>query len=53
VRRRACHSAAIERGPNAATFASLTKTLADVKSYIVPGGTADNILSVEAFSPFA
>jgi outer membrane receptor protein involved in Fe transport len=27
--------------PSAATFASLTKTLADVKSYIVPGGTAD------------
>ncbi len=26
--------------PDAATFASLTKTLADVKSYIVPGGTA-------------
>jgi len=26
--------------PSAATFASLTKTLADVKSYIVPGGTA-------------
>ena len=28
--------------PSASTFASLTKTLADVKSYIVPGGTADN-----------
>jgi hypothetical protein len=28
--------------PSAATFASLTKTLADVESYIVPGGTADN-----------
>jgi hypothetical protein len=27
--------------PSAATFAGLTKTLADVKSYIVPGGTAD------------
>jgi len=27
--------------PSAATFASLTKSLADVKSYIVPGGTAD------------
>jgi len=27
--------------PSASTFASLTKTLADVKSYIVPGGTAD------------
>ena len=26
--------------PSAATFASLTKTLAQVKSYIVPGGTA-------------
>jgi hypothetical protein len=26
--------------PSAATFASLTKTLANVKSYIVPGGTA-------------
>ena len=26
--------------PSASTFASLTKTLADVKSYIVPGGTA-------------
>ena len=26
--------------PSAATFAALTKTLADVKSYIVPGGTA-------------
>jgi hypothetical protein len=28
--------------PSASTFASLTKTLTDVKSYIVPGGTADN-----------
>ncbi|HLK21751.1 MAG TPA: hypothetical protein VKT81_22535, partial [Bryobacteraceae bacterium] len=28
--------------PSAATFASLTKTLADVKSYIVPGGNAGN-----------
>jgi Carboxypeptidase regulatory-like domain len=28
--------------PSASTFASLTKTLADVKSYIVPGGTPDN-----------
>jgi hypothetical protein len=28
--------------PGAGTFASLTKTLADVESYIVPGGTADN-----------
>ena len=28
--------------PSASTFASLTKTLADVKSYIVPGGTADD-----------
>ncbi len=28
--------------PDAATFASLTKTLGDVKSYIVPGGTPDN-----------
>jgi len=27
--------------PSAATFSSLTKTLAQVKSYIVPGGTAD------------
>jgi hypothetical protein len=27
--------------PSAATLASLTKTLAQVKSYIVPGGTAD------------
>ena len=27
--------------PSAATLASLTKTLADVRSYIVPGGTAD------------
>jgi hypothetical protein len=27
--------------PSADTFASLTTTLADVKSYIVPGGTAD------------
>jgi hypothetical protein len=26
--------------PSASSFASLTKTLADVKSYIVPGGTA-------------
>lgn len=28
--------------PSQSTFASLTKTLADVKSYIVPGGTAAN-----------
>ena len=28
--------------PSPSTFASLTKTLANVKSYIVPGGTADN-----------
>jgi len=28
--------------PSPSTFASLTKTLADVKSYIVPGGTPDN-----------
>jgi hypothetical protein len=28
--------------PSASTFASLTKTLADVKSYIVPGGTPAN-----------
>ena len=28
--------------PDAATLASLSKTLADVKSFIVPGGTADN-----------
>jgi hypothetical protein len=28
--------------PSASAFASLTKTLADVKSYIVPGGTPDN-----------
>jgi len=28
--------------PSASTFASLTKTLANVESYIVPGGTADN-----------
>ena len=27
--------------PSAATLASLTKTLAQVKSYVVPGGTAD------------
>jgi hypothetical protein len=28
--------------PSPSTFASLTKTLANVESYIVPGGTADN-----------
>jgi len=28
--------------PSSSVFASLTKTLADVKSYIVPGGTPDN-----------
>jgi Carboxypeptidase regulatory-like domain/TonB dependent receptor len=28
--------------PSASTFASLTKTLANVESYIVPGGTPDN-----------